>query len=172
MADALFTPTELTALLEQLGEDVRQGYVDKLVKNGRPTTENTLASTVKAYVDVKGTTYEVGLELQDYWKYVEKGTKPHWPPPSAILHWITIKPVVPRPDKNGRIPTTKQLAFLIGRAIAGESPNQAKLKNPKGGTTGTHDLKKTTDALLGFYEQQIAEALGRDCFKYIEKITA
>ena len=63
MADALFTPTELTALLEQLGEDVRQGYVDKLVKNGRPTTENTLASTVKAYVDVKGTTYEVGLEL-------------------------------------------------------------------------------------------------------------
>ena len=115
MADALFTPTELTALLEQLGEDVRQGYVDKLVKNGRPTTENTLASTVKAYVDVKGTTYEVGLELQEYWKYVEEGTKPHWPPPSAILHWITIKPVLPRPDKNGRIPTPKQLAFLIGR---------------------------------------------------------
>ena len=33
MADALFTPTELTALLKQMGEDVRQGYVDKLVKN-------------------------------------------------------------------------------------------------------------------------------------------
>ena len=81
MADALFNPTELTALLKQLGEDVRQGYVDKLVKNGRPTTENTLASTVRAYVEVKGTTYEVGLELQDYWKYVEEGTKPHWPPP-------------------------------------------------------------------------------------------
>ena len=31
MADALFTPTELTALLEQMGEDVRQGYVDMLV---------------------------------------------------------------------------------------------------------------------------------------------
>ena len=160
MADALFTPTELTALLKQLGEDVRQGYVDKLVKNGRPTTENTLASTVKAYVEVKGTTYEVGLELQDYWKYVEEGTKPHWPPPSAILRWITIKPVIPRPDKNGSIPTPKQLAFLISRKIS------------EVGTKGTHDLKETTEALLGFYEQQIAEALGRDCFRYIEKITA
>ena len=160
MADALFNPTELTALLKQLGEDVRQGYVDKLVKNGRPTTENTLASTVKAYVEVKGTTYEVGLELQDYWKYVEEGTKPHWPPPSAILRWITIKPVVPRPDKNGHIPTPKQLAFLISRKIS------------EVGTKGTHDLKETTEALLGFYEQQIAEALGRDCFRYIEKITA
>ena len=160
MADALFNPTELTALLKQLGEDVRQGYVDKLVKNGRPTTENTLASTVKAYVEVKGTTYEVGLELQDYWKYVEEGTKPHWPPPSAILRWITIKPVIPRPDKNGSIPTPKQLAFLISRKIS------------EVGTKGTHDLKETTEALLGFYEQQIAEALGRDCFRYIEKITA
>ena len=68
--------------------------------------------------------------------------------------------MVPRPDKNGRIPTTKQLAYLIGRKIS------------EVGTKGTHGLKETSDALLGFYEQQSAEALGRDCFKYIEKITA
>lgn len=160
MADELFNPTELMSILQALGEDVRQGYVDKLVKNGRPTQENTLASTVSAYIEVKGTTYYVGLNLQEYWKYVEEGTKPHWPPPSAILHWITVKPVIPRPGKDGRIPTPKQLAFLIGRKIS------------KVGTEGTHDLKETTDALLGFYEERIAEALGRDCFRYIEKITS
>lgn len=160
MADELFNLSELSDILRRLGEDVRQGYVDKLVKNGRPTTENTLASTVSAYVEVKGTTYYVGLNLQEYWKYVEEGTKPHWPPPSAILHWIEVKPVIPRPGKDGRIPTPKQLAFLIGRKIS------------EVGTKGTHDLEETKEALLGFYEQEIAEALGRDAFRYIEKITA
>lgn len=160
MADELFNLSELSDILRRLGEDVRQGYVDKLVKNGRPTRENTLASTVSAYVEVKGTTYYVGLNLQEYWKYVEEGTKPHWPPPSAILHWIEVKPVIPRPGKDGRIPTPKQLAFLIGRKIS------------EVGTKGTRDLKETTDALLGFYEQEIADALGRDAFRYIEKITA
>lgn len=160
MADELLNLSELSDILRRLGEDVRQGYVDKLVKNGRPTTENTLASTVSAYVEVKGTTYYVGLNLQEYWKYVEEGTKPHWPPPSAILHWIEVKPVIPRPGKDGRIPTPKQLAFLIGRKIS------------EVGTKGTHDLEETKEALLGFYEQEIAEALGRDAFRYIEKITA
>ena len=158
MADTLFNPTELTAILAELGENVRRGYVNKLVKNGHPTQENTLARTVRSIVEVKGTRYEVSLELQDYWKYVEEGTKPHWPPPSAILHWIKIKPIIPRPDSRGRIPTPKQLAFLISRKIA------------RFGTKGTHDLKETTDTILATYEERIAEALGRDCFEYIAKI--
>ena len=142
-------------LAKQLGEDVRQGYVDKLVKNGHPTTENTLASTVRAYVEVKGTTYEVGLELQDYWKYVEEGTKPHWPPPSAILRWITIKPVVPRPDKNGRIPTPAQLAFLISRKISED------------GTPATNLLAKTKEGIIPYYIPKIRQALAEDAAGYI-----
>ena len=156
----LFRLDNLTKILAELGENVRQGYVNKLVRNGRPTTENTLASTVTAYVEVNGTTYEVGLNLQEYWKYVEEGTKPHWPPPSAIMHWIEVKPVIPRPDNKGRIPSTKSLAFLIGRKIS------------RVGTEGTHDLQETKDVLLGRYQELIAEALGRDCFEYIEKITS
>ena len=158
------TPTllqldNLYDILVELGENVRRGYVNKLVKNGHPTQENTLASTVTSEVIVKGTTYEVVLNLQDYWKYVEEGTRPHWPPISAIAHWIQIKPVIPRPDEKGRIPSQQSLAFLISRKIA------------KKGTQGTHDLKETKDALLGYYEALIKEALERDVFDYIEKVT-
>ncbi len=158
------TPTllqldNLYNILVELGENVRRGYVNKLVKNGHPTQENTLASTVTSEVIVKGTTYEVVLNLQDYWKYVEEGTRPHWPPISAIAHWVQIKPVIPRPDEKGRIPSQQSLAYLIGRKISRE------------GTKGTHDLKETTDALLGYYEDLIKEALERDVFDYIEKVT-
>lgn len=158
------TPTllqldNLYDILVELGENVRRGYVNKLVKNGHPTQENTLASTVTSEVIVKGTTYEVVLNLQDYWKYVEEGTRPHWPPISAIAHWVQIKPVIPRPDEKGRIPSQQSLAFLIGRKISRE------------GTKGTHDLKETKDALLGYYVDLIKEALERDVFDYIEKVT-
>lgn len=158
MINELFDPTELVDILRELGENVREGYVNKLIRNGRPTTENTLASTVTSQVEVNGTTYSVVLNLQEYWKYVEEGTRPHWPPPSAILHWIEVKPVIPRPDEKGRIPTPKQLAYLIGRKIARE------------GTKGTHDLRETTDTLLGYYEDRIKEALETDCLRYIEKV--
>lgn len=162
------TPTllqldNLYDILVELGENVRRGYVNKLKANGHPTTKgpdaNQLASTVTSEVIVKGTTYEVVLNLQDYWKYVEEGTRPHWPPISAIAHWVQIKPVIPRPDEKGRIPSQQSLAFLIGRKISRE------------GTKGTHDLKETTDALLGYYEDLIKEALERDVFDYIEKVT-
>lgn len=154
----LFKLTHLTEILQELADNVRQGYVNKLVQNGRPTQENTLASTVRAYVNVNGTDYEACLDLQEYWKYVEEGTRPHWPPPSAIQHWVEVKPVIPRPDKKGRIPSTKSLAFLIGRKIS------------RVGTEGTHDLQETEDVLLGRYQELIAEALGRDTFEYIEKV--
>lgn len=158
MINELFDPTELVDILRELGENVREGYVNKLIRNGHPTTENTLASTVTSQVEVNGTTYSVVLNLQEYWKYVEEGTRPHWPPPSAILHWIEVKPVIPRPDEKGRIPTPKQLAYLIGRKIARE------------GTKGTHDLRETTDTILGYYEDRIKEALETDCLRYIEKV--
>ena len=154
----LFKLDDLYDLLVELGENVRKGYVNKLVKNGHPTQENTLASTVTSEVIVKGTTYEVVLNLQDYWKYVEEGTRPHWPPKDAILHWVEVKPVIPRPDAKGRIPSPKSLAFLISRKIA------------KKGTTGTHDLKETKDTLLGYYRERITEVLERSAFDYIERV--
>lgn len=156
--NALFDTSELLAILEELGENVRKGYVNKLQANGHPTTENKLASTVTAEVEQDGTTYAVVLNLQEYWRYVEEGTRPHWPPRDAIRHWIEVKPVLPRPGKDGRMPKPEQLAYLIQRKIA------------RVGTKGTHDLAETTDTILGYYEDRLAEALGRAALAYIEKI--
>lgn len=86
-----------------------------------PEATGRLASTARFEVVYKDTTYEVGLWLQDYWKYVENGRKAgKFPPLSKIEEWIRVKPVIPRPNKNGTLPTEKQLAFLIGRKIANE----------------------------------------------------
>lgn len=157
MADELFNPSELMAVLEDLARDVREGYISQLEKHDRRATGN-LIDSVHTTIEVNGSRYIVWLHLADYWKYVENDTRPHWPPPSAILKWIEAKPVIPRPDANGRIPTPKQLAFLIGRKIS------------EVGTKGSRDLKQTEDAVLPFYEERLTEALHRDVLNYIEKV--
>lgn len=158
MANELFNTTYLQLALGQLAEDVKAGYVDQLAKHDRHASGN-LMSTVRAEVEVNGTRYAAVLYLQDYWNYVEEGTEPHWPPRQAILDWIKIKPVIPRPDDKGRIPTPKQLAFLISRKISRE------------GTEGSHDLQTAEDAIIPMWEERLLDALQRDTLEYIRKIT-
>lgn len=170
MADELIDYSELEAVLWQLAEDFRQGYRDKLERDGNYTTlgnhERLMDIPDSAlHVKYEAGGYEVSIDLNDYWKYVENDTRPHWPPRSAILNWVKIKPVIPRPDNKGRIPTQEQLAFLISRRIAGLSP-----KGLPGGTKGNHAFEKTQDALLGFYLPKIEEALGNVLGNYIRKI--
>ena len=72
----------------------------------------------KQYCQMEGTLFEVIFVLEDYWWYVENGRRAgKFPPPDAIKKWIRVKPVVPRAFK-GKVPTTNQLAYLIGRKIA------------------------------------------------------
>lgn len=68
-------------------------------------------------VSVDGKWFNIYFNVQDYWKYLENGTRPHWPPISAIERWIQVKPIIPRAINN-RVPTTRQLAFLIARKIS------------------------------------------------------
>lgn len=169
MADELFNPAELLAVLEDLAKDIRENYQDSLIRNGR-WASGDLVESIYTEVEVRGSRYIVWLNMLDYWKYVEEGTKAHWPPRDAILSWIKAKPIIPRPDSRGRIPKPEQLAFLISRAMAGKSPNQANTKNPQGGTKGTHDLRKVKNAVLSMYEERLTEALHRDALNYIEKV--
>ena len=107
-----------------------------------------------------GKAIEVQLTLQDYWKYIEDGTRPHFPPLDRILEWIRVKPVIPRPDDKGRIPTPQQLAYLIGRKINEE------------GTEGSKDLHDALEVINAEYRERIAAALGHDMQNYIRKIVA
>ena len=157
MAEPLFNPSNLLRILEDLAKDIRENYKDHLEQHDRVASGDLLRS-ISTEIEVSGTTYIVWLNLADYWKYVEYDTKPHWPPKDAIDRWIFIKPVIPRPDKNGHIPTPEQLSFLIRRKIAED------------GTKGTHDLRDTENAVLPMYEERLLEALERDALEYIEKV--
>ena len=120
-----------------------------LVEADRLASEN-LINSVETQVETDQGTYLVTITLADYWKYVEDDTKPHWPPVSAILEWIRVKPVIPRPDSRDRIPKPEQLAYLIGRKISRE------------GTEGSHDLALSATECNRKYEPLIAEALAQD----------
>ena len=171
--------TELQQVLQDLANDIRDEYKKNLEANDRYTEkgipsgyQQRLIDSVRTQVMLGDRAWEVTMSLNDYWKYIESDTKPHWPPFNKILEWIKIKPILPRPDDYGHIPSQRSLAFLIGRAMAGESPNQAKLKNPRGGTTGTHDLEHAKDDIIPKYRDRIAAALGHDLEYYIRKIVS
>lgn len=149
--------TELQKVLQDFATDIRDRYKDVLAKNDHIASRK-LVDSIRTNVVVGDNAYEVTMTLEDYWKYIENDTRPHFPPPDAILKWIQVKPVIPRPGANGKIPTQKQLAFLIGRKIA------------RFGTTGTHDLAKTKDDILPWWREQISAALGHDMERYIRKL--
>ena len=157
--------TELQQVLQDLANDIRDNYKEHLEFNDRYTElgvpsgyTQKLIDSVKTQVVVGDQAYEVTMTLNDYWKYVEDDTKPHFPPVNKILEWVNIKPVIPRPDRNGRIPSPQSLAFLIGRAIS------------EHGTKGSHDLQQVKDGVIPWYKEKIAIALGHDMEHYIRKL--
>jgi len=157
--DQLINTDHLAAVLQEYAVAVRNKYQDRLILHDRIATGDLLNS-VEAHVDYDGGTYEVKLDLADYWRYIEMDTEPHWPPPSAILKWIQAKPVLPRPLKNGKLPTPQQLAFLIGRHIA------------VFGTKGKPDLTDTVEEMNRAFQERIAAALAADTANYIRKVIA
>lgn len=109
--------------------DVRQlqPFADKILTLYRQALQNkeidasgTLSQTASSTIEIDGTKLIISLNLEPYWKYVEYGRRAgKMPPIDAIARWITIKPIVPNPI-NGRVPDTRQLAFLIARKIGRE----------------------------------------------------
>lgn len=123
-------------------------YKDNLLLSNRLAT-GELIKSVQYKTDFKEREFIISLELEDYYKYVENDTQPHFPPLDAIREWIKAKPVLPTPI-NGKLPTPNQLAYLIGRKISIE------------GTEGSHDLEKSSKTISEEYEELILEALEKD----------
>ena len=119
-SNTLISFSNLAAVLAKYGEAVCEAYRKELRDRGKDAS-GLLSQSVRYMVNRGDTTYAVDLSLLDYWKYVEYGRRPgRFPPLDKILQWIRVKPVIPRPMDNGKLPTEKQLAFLIGRKIARE----------------------------------------------------
>lgn len=152
----------LQEALEEIGKEIVKVYKEKLQQpdaNGwNRVASSQLLNSVNFLVLRSDREIWVELHLEDYWKYLEYGTKPHWPPVDAIKEWIKIKPVLPRPDKNGKLPTEKQLAFLIGRKISREGTQPYMLYN------------QTLDDLNDWISRKLEEAITLDLEEDIDFI--
>ena len=151
----------LQEALEEIGKEIRNHYQDLLImpdeKGYNRIASGTLLNSVDFLVVRGDRNIWVELHLEDYWKYLEYGTQPHWPPVDKIKEWITIKPVLPRAE-NGKLPTQDQLAFLIGRKINQE------------GTPAYNYLNMTIDSLNKWIDRKISDAVQEDLEEDIDFI--
>lgn len=106
----------------------------------------------------KDNLFEVYFDLPPYFHFAENGRRPgKMPPVNKILQWIEFKHLVPR-SNNGRVPTTRQLAFAISKHIALH------------GTEGKHLFEKTLDdPNLDNLADKLVELISAEFEKEIEK---
>lgn len=148
--EELLSLPNVQRVLGEFAVALRNEYQDNLILHNR-IASGDLLNSVEYVIDRDGYTYTVSLMLKDYWYFVENGRKAgKWPPMDAILSWIKAKPVLPRPNAEGKLPTPQQLAFLIARKIGEE------------GTEGTQDLRKATDTIWDTFEDRLYEAIDED----------
>lgn len=147
----------LQRVLGEFAVELRNRYQDNLIRDEKIATGNLLNS-IDYKVQYDDRAIWVELHLEDYYKWVENGREPgKFPPPEAILEWIRIKPVIPD-DRDGRLPTEQQLAFLIGRKIAEE------------GIEPGNQLHNAMDDIYPQFEDRIDEAIAQDINDAVEII--
>ena len=112
----------------------------------------------------KDNLFEVYFDLPPYFPFAENGRRPgKFPPPDAILKWVQFKRLVPRPGRDGKVPSTNQLVYLISRKIATK------------GTEGKHLFEKTLDdpnldKLADNLVELITAEFEKEIEKYIESL--
>lgn len=148
--DKLIDLPHVQAVMEEMAIAIRNEYQDNLIRNDR-IASGDLLNNIEYEITRGDFTYTIYVKMKDYWYYVENGRKAgKMPPIDNILNWITVKPVLPRPNAEGKLPTPQQLAFLIARKIGEE------------GTQGTQDLRKATDTIWDTFEDRLYEAIDED----------
>lgn len=145
---------EITDDIKQVCSDLLERY-KQTIKDSGHYASGDLCNTATYKIKWDGKYFELSFNLEDYWKYIENGTKPHFPPISAIENWITVKHIIPSTN-NGRVPTTKQLAYVIAREIS------------QNGTKATKLLQKTIDGaddLINMFVELIEKQLEEEIEK-------
>lgn len=119
------------------------------------TRDNTkhyeLSSKIYFNLQVNDTLFEIEFNAPEYWKYANYGRGPgKFPPMDRIEDWIVRRKITPYPTKSGKLPTRKQLAYLISRKIAKE------------GFKGSGFLEKSLKEQEDYWEDRISEAISAD----------
>ena len=122
--DSTYQNIDITSLFDtskQIVDIIRSNYIKEgMMQQGK------LANFTWT-VAFDNNLYQLQLMLPPEWKWVELGRRPSakMPPVSAIENWIKVRQLVPQ-GRNGKVPTTKQMAFAIAKKIQREgfySPN-------------------------------------------------
>ena len=147
---------EINNTIRGLCQQFLDDYKKQLQSDGK-NASGELANTASYTIQMQGSMFTVYFILKDYWKYVENGRRAgRFPPPEAIEKWIQVKRLVPR-SVDGKVPTTKQQAFLISREIA------------RNGIPGTKSLQKTINKESSDVTQKICDELIRQLEEQVEK---
>ena len=143
---------ELTQAIQDLVDSIADIYRQNL-ESSRATGN---LQNFQTHITLNDTTLSVSFELEDYWKYVEYGRGPGKQPPiDKIEEWVRVKPIIPDPI-NGKIPDTRQLAYLIARKIGREgTPAQHPLSN----TMWSEEVNILINAIKRNIVEQVTKSL-------------
>lgn len=143
---------ELTQAIQDLVDSIADIYRQNL-ESSRATGN---LQNFQTHITLNDTTLSVSFEMEDYWKYVEYGRGPGKQPPiDKIEEWIRVKPIIPNPI-NGKIPDTRQLAYLIARKIGREgTPAQHPLSN----TMWSEEVNILINAIKRNISEQVTKSL-------------
>lgn len=146
-------------LMEVLNE-FAEAFIEESKSNLSMDASNasyTLENSLKYRIETSDGEVNVIISLADYWKYVNNGRGPgKMPPLENIRKWIEIKPVLPE-VRDGKLPTTEQLAFLVARKIGNE------------GTQGTHFFDRAKESTIEKFKRRINEAIEMDIADLVGK---
>ena len=148
MSEFIMSWTNTEKVLEEYAIAFRNALQDSYIEDDRNASVELLNS-IDYLIQKDNVQFIVSIKIADYYKYLETGTKPHWPPVNAILDYIKTKPILPD-NRFGKLPTPEQLAYLIGRKISEE------------GTEGTNNFHKTAEKINAEYMDKIEEAITKD----------
>ena len=151
---------EIEQILYQVAMDVALDYQAELNALNVNATGNL--QNVDFDVEVSGNTYKIYLILQDYWKFVEHGRLPgSFPNIGKLQQWIQIKQILPRPMANGKLPTEKQLTYIIGNSIKekGIQPKPALANALKKNDTYLNKIKEVVGKSLDKEIKQMLKEL-------------
>ena len=142
-------------VLEDYKKEFENLYKSKLEER-RAT--GRLIKSIKTKYEVNGSTYEVSVDLENWWYWAEHGRRPtskgkHCPI-EPIITWIRAKGIVPR-EINGKLPTETQLAYAIRHKIDTEGYN------------GGQYMQKTLDEINDKYTKLLQDALTKCVGSYI-----
>lgn len=142
-------------VLEEYKKEFESLYKSKLEER---RASGRLIKSIKTKYEVNGSVYEVSVDLENWWYWLEHGRKPtskgkHCPI-EPIITWIRAKGIVPR-EKDGKLPTETQLAYAIRHKVDTEGYN------------GGQYMQKTLDEINGKYTKLLQEALNKCVASYV-----